>query len=189
MFLGEGRSPTRWAIHQRHNPYFVPSYLEGTTYGHRLKEASTTQHAQREVQQPTATNGQTGQPPGSLHNKSSASHLGMKFDVIERAPPFEDEDTVAPLPSRLNKEDKYGGLEVFSDGQEIKSSARNMREHEYEISSIRADHPIPPQAGLYYFEVHMLQDSNALSRRRDEYVVSMRLEERVPQVIHWSCLY
>ena len=96
---------------------------------------------------------------------------------------------MAPLPSRLSKDDKWGGIDVFGDGQEIKSTARNLREHEYEISSIRADHPIPPQAGLYYFEVHMLQESNALPRRRDEYVAPMRLEERTSTIIRRSCSY
>ena len=172
MFMDNDRIPSRWTNHQKNNPYFVPLYLQGSTYGLRLEEARKTHDEQKEVpqQQPPASNGQTSQAPSPspLRNQSSASHLGMKFDVIERAPPFEEEDTVAPLPSRLNKEDKYGGLEVFGDGQEIKSTPRSMREHDYEISSIRADHPIPPQVGLYYYEVHMLPDANALTRRRDE---------------------
>lgn len=169
--MGDGKGSNFWVPTPKNNGFFIPSYLQGSTYMQRLEESHKAQQAQREGQQPTGSNIQTGQAPAPLHSKSSASHLGMKFDVIERAPPFEDDDAVAPLPLKWNKDDKFGGLDVLGDGLEVKyTTPRGVREHDFEVCSIRSDHPIPPQAGLYYFEVQILSDSHHLTRRRDEYV-------------------
>ncbi len=177
MFMGsDGRSANFWLYQQRNNGFFVPSYLQGSTYMQRLEEAHKAQQVQKDGKQQNGASLQVGQGPGSLRSKSSASHLGMKFDVIERAPLFEADDTVAPLPSKWNKDDKSVGLEVLGDGLEVKYAAAkggNGREHEYEVCSIKADQPIPPQAGLYYFEVQILPDTNSQSRRREEYVASV----------------
>jgi Ran-binding protein 9/10 len=69
------------------------------------------------------------------------------------------------LPSRWNKEDKWGGLEVLGDSLEVKYTAlRGQSERDHEACSVRADHYMPPQCGIYYFEVTIL------SGKRDEYV-------------------
>jgi hypothetical protein len=85
--------------------------------------------------------------------------------LIERAPASEHTSTVPPLPTRWNKDDKFGALEVSANGLEVKYSAalRTTREQDHEMCGIRADHPMPSQAGIYYFEVSLL------SKRRDEY--------------------
>jgi Ran-binding protein 9/10 len=89
----------------------------------------------------------------------------MTYDVIERAPTFETDDTIAPLPSRWNRDDKHGGLEVVAEGLEVKYTAQKAPgERDYEAYAIRADHALPSQAGIYYYEVTLL------SRKRDEYV-------------------
>jgi len=89
--------------------------------------------------------------------------MGMKIDVVERAPTSEYEGVVAPLPSKWNKDDKQNSLEVIGDGQEVKyNSSRGTKDQDHEVCSIRADHAMPNQAGIYYFEVSIL------SRRRDE---------------------
>jgi len=85
--------------------------------------------------------------------------------VIEKALPLEDE-SLAPLPSRWNNQDKNTGLEVQGDGQEVKFTGTRASERDHEASSIRTDYPIPPQCGIYYFEVTLL------SRRREEYALS-----------------
>lgn len=171
MFVGDGKASNFWTSPQKNNGFFIPSYLQGSTYIQRLEEAHKAQQAQKEGQQQTGGSIQAGQAPSPLRSKSSSSHLGMKFDVIERAPPFEDDDAMAPLPSKWNKDDKYGWLDVLDDGLEVKyTTPRGGREHDYELCSIRSDHPIPPQAGLYYFEVQILSDAHHLTRRRDEYV-------------------
>ncbi|RYP09656.1 hypothetical protein DL765_008356 [Monosporascus sp. GIB2] len=178
-FMNDGRVGNLWAPQQRNNGFFIPSYLEGSAYMQRLEEAHRAQQAQKEGQQQNGGSLQPGQAPGSLRNKSSASHLGMKFDVIERSPPLEDDVTVAPLPSRWNKDDKFGGLEVLGDGLEVKYTApRGTREHDYEVCSIRADNPIPPQVGLYYFEVTIVSEVHPLQRRQSEATVCVGLSSK-----------
>ncbi|RYP79449.1 hypothetical protein DL769_002958 [Monosporascus sp. CRB-8-3] len=178
-FMNDGRVGNLWAPQQRNNGFFIPSYLEGSAYIQRLEEAHRAQQAQKEGQQQNGGSLQAGQAPGLLRNKSSASHLGMKFDVIERAPPHEDDVTVAPLPSKWNKDDKFGGLEVLGDGLEVKYTApRGTREHDYEVCSIRADNPIPPQVGLYYFEVTIVSEVHPLQRRQSEATVCVGLSSK-----------
>ncbi|KAK7754736.1 hypothetical protein SLS62_003294 [Diatrype stigma] len=179
MFMGDGKAANLWTSPQKNNGFFIPSYLQGSTYIQRLEEAYKAQQVQKESQPQAGGSLQTSQAPGPLRNKSSASHLGMKFDVIERTPPAEEDETVAPLPSRWNKEDKIGGLDVLGDGLEVKyTTSRGVRDHEYEMYSIRADHPIPSQAGLYYFELQILPDTHPLTRRRDEATVCIGLSSK-----------
>ncbi|RYP87441.1 hypothetical protein DL770_004779 [Monosporascus sp. CRB-9-2] len=178
-FMNDERVGNLWARQQRNNGFFIPSYLEGSAYIQRLEEAHRSQQAQKEGQQHNGGSLQAGQAPGPLRNKPSASHLGMKFDVIERAPPLEDDVTVAPLPSKWNKDDKFGGLEVLGDGLEVKYTApRGTREHDYEVCSIRADNPIPPQVGLYYFEVTIVSEVHPLQRRQSEATVCVGLSSK-----------
>lgn len=79
----------------------------------------------------------------------------MTYDLIEKAPPPSIE-TVAPLPSKWNTNDKYSGLEILADGLEVKYSGGRASEREHEAYSVRADHPMPTQCGIYYFEVTIL---------------------------------
>jgi Ran-binding protein 9/10 len=156
--------------------FFIPSYLKGSKHVQRLEEAYRAKLAARKG----APSTQSSQP-GSLSKSSSSANLhaptapshrgitydvienrGMQYDVIEKAPPLEDE-SLAPLPSRWNNQDKYNGLEVQGDGQEVKYTGTRSSERDHEASSIRTDHPIPPQCGIYYFEVTIL------SRKREEY--------------------
>jgi hypothetical protein len=89
----------------------------------------------------------------------------MTYDLIERAPTLDDDETIAPLPSKWNRDDKHGGLEVMAEGQEVKYTAQKAPgERDYEAFAIRADHAVPNQAGIYYYEMTIL------SRKRDEYV-------------------
>lgn len=156
--------------------FFIPSYLKGSKHVQRLEEAYRAKLAARKDCPSTQSS-----QPGSLSKSSSSANLhtpaapshrsitydvienrGMQYDVIEKAPPLEDE-SLAPLPSRWNNQDKYNGLEVQGDGQEVKYTGTRSSERDHEASSIRTDHPIPPQCGIYYFEVEIL------SRKREEY--------------------
>ena len=143
--------------------FFVPSYLKGSTYIHRLEEAHMSKMAQKEEH-----NQQSGLPTGTntvnLHSKPQ-SHRGMAFDVVEKPLVFDEDEAAMPLPTRWNRDDKYGGLEVLADGMEVKyTSPRGQGEREHEACAIRADHHMPQQCGIYYFEVTIL------SGRRDECV-------------------
>ena len=57
-----------------------------------------------------------------------------------------------PLPSKFNTQDASPLLGVSKGGIEIRYSGDFLSP----VGSIRADHPIPPSCGLYYFEVHIL---------------------------------
>jgi hypothetical protein len=92
----------------------------------------------------------------------------MTYDLIEKAPPLEDE-ILPPLPSKWNNQDKHAALEVLSDGQEAKfAGPKPERDRDLEAYAVRADHPMPPQCGIYYFEVTII------SRKREEHVSPLR---------------
>ncbi|KYK60437.1 hypothetical protein DCS_01574 [Drechmeria coniospora] len=137
---------------------FVPSYLRGSTYIRQLQEAQKTKlQGQKESQRP-AGNG-SGPNPAAFAQPSlpPAAHRGMTHNVIERPSASGCEDSVAPLPARWNKDEIGQGIEVQSDGLTIKyTGSKNHHEREYEAGGVRADHYMPSDGGLYYFEVQIL---------------------------------
>ncbi|RFU34198.1 hypothetical protein B7463_g2112, partial [Scytalidium lignicola] len=146
--------------------FFIPSYLKGSTYVRKLEEAHKAKLAAHRDGPSTHSS-----QPGSLSTSTSSvnlqakiapSHRGMTYDLIEKAPPADDE-ALASLPSKWNTHDKHSGLEVLSDGLEVKfASAKSATDRDHEACAIRADYPMPPQCGIYYFEVTIL------SRKREE---------------------
>ncbi|KAI0595874.1 SPRY domain-containing protein [Biscogniauxia sp. FL1348] len=167
MFMDYETSHGGWPNMRGNGGFFTPSYLRGSTYIQKLEEAYRAKESQRDSQQPHGVGLQNMGAHTPLGTKTPASHLGMTYDLIERAPTFEDNESIPPLPTRWNRDDKYGALEVSADGLEVKyqPTVRNAREQEHEVCGIRADHPMPSQAGVYYFEVTLM------SRRRDETTV------------------
>ncbi|KAI1745068.1 concanavalin A-like lectin/glucanase domain-containing protein [Xylaria scruposa] len=162
-FMPRGEVDESWTTGQENTGFFVPSYLRGSSYITKLEENHRAKEVQKENQQQSG-GGLPVASPDSLNGKSPAAHLGMTYDLIERAPTFDQPPTVPPLPTRWNKDDKFGALEVSSNGLEVKCNPalRTTREQDHEVSGIRADHPMPSQAGIYYFEVMLI------SKRRDE---------------------
>ncbi|KAI0440672.1 concanavalin A-like lectin/glucanase domain-containing protein [Xylaria telfairii] len=160
-FTPRGGIDEPWSTGQENTSFFIPSYLKNSTYITKLKEAHRAKEAQKENQQQAAGGLPAASPDSPLGGKSPAAHLGMTYDLIERVPAA---STIPPLPARWNKDDKFGALEVSANGLEVKCNPalRTAREQDHEISGIRADHPMPSQAGIYYFEVTLL------SKRRDE---------------------
>lgn len=80
----------------------------------------------------------------------------MTYDIIENAPPCEDDNL--PLPSRWNDMDKYPGLDLLQDGMQIRYNGPSNK-MELEAAAARADHPMSPQCGIYYFEVEIKNKS------------------------------
>jgi hypothetical protein len=155
--------------------FFIPSYLKGSKYVQDLEEA----HRARVMSHKDGPSTQSSQPGSlstsassiNLHAKMAPSHRGMTYDLIEKAPPVEDE-TLPPLPSRWNNHDKSSSLEVLSDGLEVKFTSmagKAAQERDHEACAIRADHPMPSQCGIYYFEVTII------SRKREEYAITYSL--------------
>lgn len=154
-----------------------PSYLEGSHYLARLeqqaRQRALSQHESNgggSVHGAAAANGSGGPHHGhggsGGGNKSpgNPSYLGIARDVVERTPAHEyggpEEDAlVDALPTRWGaaKEDRAPGLEVLSDGLEVKyTGSRSATDRDHEACAIRADNPMPLQCGLYYFEVTIL---------------------------------
>jgi hypothetical protein len=145
---------------------FVPTYLKNSKHVRKLQEAHDLKmKAQREALSTQSGSLSSSASSASLHAKVNPIHRGITWDVIEKSLPIED-DSVASLPTRWNSSDKSGNLEVLSDGQEVKFTGSKSTDRDHEAAAIRADHYMPPQCGLYYFEVTIL------SRKREEYVRS-----------------
>ncbi|KAI0107157.1 ran-binding protein [Nemania sp. FL0031] len=164
MFMPRGGVDEWWTTGQENTDFFTPSYLRGSNYMTKLGEVHRAKQAQKENHQPSTGVLPALSPDSSLSSKAPASHHGITYDVIERGPTFEHTSAVPPLPTRWNKDDKSGALEVSANGLEVKynPALRTTREQDHEICGIRADHPMPSQAGIYYFEVTLLP------KRRDE---------------------
>ena len=137
--------------------FFKPTYLRESKYMERLEAAHKANlAAHREASSAHSSN------PGSLSTSSSSvslhkltpSHRGMTYEIIEHQPPIE-EDGLAPLPSKWAEVDKHGGLEIAADGLDVKYVGLSKL-HDHEAAAARADHPMPPQCGIYYFEVTII---------------------------------
>ncbi|RSL66965.1 hypothetical protein CEP54_003523 [Fusarium duplospermum] len=138
--------------------FFVPSYLEGSTYVQKLHEAHRSKLQARDSNR-TSTNGfsQNLTTFNTQHPLPPGSHRGMAHTVIERPPVFDEDDSLAPLPSRWNKDDQWGGIEIQPDGLSIKYvGPKNQHDRDHEACAARADHYMPAQCGVYYFEVQIL---------------------------------
>ncbi|KAM0135056.1 hypothetical protein ACHAP3_005146 [Botrytis cinerea] len=145
--------------------FFVPSYLRGSKYVQKLEEAHKAKVlAHRDGSAPSSQPNSLSTSASSvnLHAKMVPSHRGRPYDLVEKTPLIEDEP-LSPLPSKWSTTDKFGALEVTSDGFEVKlTGPKSMNDRDNEASAIRSDHPMPPQCGIYYFEV------TVLSRKRED---------------------
>ncbi|KAK5992403.1 Ran-binding protein 9 [Cladobotryum mycophilum] len=138
--------------------FFVPSYLQSSTYVKKLEEAHrlrliSQQEAKRSKGNASDLNNST------LHSTSlpPGSHRGISHTVLERSSSLEEEDSLPPLPTKLNKDDMWNAIEIHSDGLGLKHvGQRNHPDRDHEASAVRADHFMPPQCGIYYFEVRIL---------------------------------
>ncbi|KAI2630075.1 ran-binding protein [Xylaria nigripes] len=149
--------------------FFTPSYLRGSSYITKLEEAHREQQAQKEHQRQAGGRIPAASSEGPSSGTAPASYMGITFDLIERPPKSDLTSTVPLLPTRWDKDNKSVALELSPNGLEIKynSALRPTREQDHEACAIRADHFMPSQAGIYYFEVTIL------SKRKDEVNVSV----------------
>ncbi|PTB68692.1 SPRY-domain-containing protein [Trichoderma citrinoviride] len=154
-------------------PFFVPSYLRGSAYLQKLEEAH---NAKLEAQKEGKRSKEDGQDLGSSGLDVSplppGGHRGILHTVLERTP-FDGEDNLAPLPTRLNAGDMWTSLEVTPDMLGVKyAGPKGHHDRDHEASAIRANHYIPPQCGIYYFEVQII------SGRRDDTTVAVGFSTR-----------
>ncbi|OJD17640.1 hypothetical protein AJ78_02290 [Emergomyces pasteurianus Ep9510] len=92
----------------------------------------------------------------NLH-RLAPSHRGMTHEIIEHPPSSSDDESppIMPLPSRWSDQNKNTGLDLLNDGLEVRYLGNPLK-LDHEAASCRADHPMPPQCGIYYFEVTIL---------------------------------
>ena len=137
--------------------FFKPTYLRESKYMEKLEAANKAKIAAQRDEPPARSSN-----PGSLSTSSSSvslqkmapSHRGMTYEIIEHQPHVED-DGLTPLPSKWADADKYGGLEITPDGLEVKYVGPSKL-NDNEAAAARSDHPMPPQCGIYYFEVNII---------------------------------
>ncbi|KAK4033739.1 hypothetical protein C8A01DRAFT_49718 [Parachaetomium inaequale] len=149
--------------------FLSPSYLRGTVYLQKLEEkhrarvvaeregsaSKAGQSSSSSLSSRLATNGSSSHLPMVGTKATGSAHRGVAYDIVEK-PLFaaEEDDTVSPLPSRWNRDDKEAALEVLGDGYEVRHTGRASSDHE--ASAIRADHYMSPSCGVYYFEITVL---------------------------------
>ena len=134
---------------------WIPAYLERTRYAQKLRDAYSAQ--KRSIRD----NGNNSGLTGSIWNRSSnariaPSHRGMTYDIIESNPP--QEERLTPLPSRLSSTDKSQGLDLLSEGTEVRYNGITGKV-DLEAASVRSDYPMSPQVGIYYYEITIRQKS------------------------------
>ena len=135
--------------------FFKPTYLRGSRYIEKLEAAHKAKiAAQRDAHAHSSHPGSlsTNSSNVSLH-KLAPSHRGMTYEIKEHQPLVED-DGLMQLPSRWADTDRSGGLEIAADGLDIRYQGPS-KVHDNEAAA-RADHPMPPQCGLYYYEVTII---------------------------------
>ncbi|KAL7959858.1 hypothetical protein V8C34DRAFT_97504 [Trichoderma compactum] len=153
--------------------FFVPSYLKGSTYVQKLEEAYNTKlEAQKEGKR-TKGNGQDLSSPGlSTTPLPPGAHRGILHSVLERTP-YDGDDSLAPLPIHWNPGDMWTSIEVMPNLLGLKyAGPKSHHERDHEASAIRADNFMPPQCGIYYYEVTIL------SGKRDDTTIAVGFSTR-----------
>ncbi|KAI1002915.1 hypothetical protein K3495_g5288 [Podosphaera aphanis] len=140
--------------------FFIPSYLKGSMYIKKLEEVNKTRNTVQKEEAPVPPS-RLG-PLSTIASNANFHDVSMNYDLIEKVPSVEDEP-LPPLPSRWSNNDIQPGLELLSDGLELKlGNSKLERDREHESFAVRANYPMPVQCGIYYFEVTIL------AREREE---------------------
>ncbi|KAJ3576275.1 hypothetical protein NP233_g531 [Leucocoprinus birnbaumii] len=70
------------------------------------------------------------------------------------APFIPEEQVTYPLPTRWSDQERSSSLSVSHDGRELSHHGTNNSDKEHGANA-RANHPVPPACGIYYFEVEI----------------------------------
>jgi SPRY domain len=174
----------------RERDYWLPEYLHLTHYGRMVSQyrqllqrtqpslqhggsnstspatASTTP-MRRELSGATPHTVPSSRNPSPHNQNYNVTARGVAFEVAEKSAPQSTNATATSssstepplLPSKLNDRDRCTILEILNDGMEVHFSAPS-KGTESDAASVRADRPIPPQCGVYYYEVSVLARGN-----------------------------
>lgn len=137
--------------------FFKPSYLLRSRYISRLDAAHRAKLVAQQRDASLSASASASNPPLSASPsythlpRIAPSHRGMTYDLIEKEPPATS-DHINPLPTQWSTSDKYDGLELSPDGLDVRYTGP-VHKHDHEAAALRADNPMPPQCGIYYFEI------------------------------------
>lgn len=140
-------------------PFITPSFLQNSRYVEKLEVAfrakTAAAHEMASSVSRSGIHALSRHPSsGSLPKPKMQPHRGVRHDIVEME--IEDEkDGLEPLPSKWSETDKCPGLELLADGLEVKLS-QTPKPDEHRAAMVRADHPMPAQCGIYYYEVTIL---------------------------------
>lgn len=154
----EGSEPTI----KDHDPFFVPSYLSGSSYVRKLETAHRARlqarnEAVKEHNREMATGLPRGQPGLRINPAPAGSSNGLSQTPLERLSWPKLEDDIMPLPSRWNPGDSWGSIEFLEAGRSLKFiGPRSHQDRDHEAAAVRADYSMPPECGIYYYEVHII---------------------------------
>lgn len=160
------QSPSSFFDPYSSSPFFTPSYLRNSSYAARLNADHQARITSTENDDATTSNplsGLSSSSTSSSHGNGgpriALSHRGMTHDVIEREPPSSIDDhhhiPLPLLPSRWSDTDKFPTLETLHGGLEVRYTGP-LNKHDHEAAAVRTDNPMPPQCGIYYFEITIL---------------------------------
>ncbi|KAJ5109737.1 SPla/RYanodine receptor SPRY [Penicillium argentinense] len=135
---------------------FTPSYLIGSAYIEGLEEAQraklVAQHREANGSSTATSNPPLSTSSSNIHlPRMAPSHRGMTYDIIEKEPPLAS-DQPMPLPSQWSADDGKDVLEIT--GNAVRYTGP-LHKTDHEAAAVRADHPMPAQCGIYYFEVRI----------------------------------
>ena len=136
-----------------------PTHLRGSRYmeqyeaAYKAKVKARTDAAANHTSNPSALSRSSSSV--SLH-KMAPSHRGMTYEIIEHQPPSNDTGP-SPLPLRWNEADKNRSIDIEDNGSSLKYTSPLAKLHDHEAAAVRADQPMPPQCGIYYYEIHIHQ--------------------------------
>lgn len=148
-------------------PEFIcPSYLRSSRYVQRLAEehnaaVASTKESRRQARH--VFYNKDNPPSAPLSTSSSGVNLSKLSttygrpsaqDQIDRISIIDLEEGLDRLPSAWSNTDKCSGLDVLNGGVEVKFTGATKTSDE--AASIRSDHSMPKDVGLYYFEVTVL---------------------------------
>ncbi|KAL7949598.1 hypothetical protein V8C42DRAFT_311370 [Trichoderma barbatum] len=153
--------------------FFVPSYLKGSTYVQKLEEAYNTKLEAQKESKRAKGNGQDLSTSGlNAAQLPPGSHRGILHTVLERTP-FDGDDNLAPLPIHWSTGDMWTSIEVTPNLLGLKyAGPKSHHERDHEASAIRADNFMPPQCGIYYYEVKII------SGKRDDTTIAVGFSTR-----------
>lgn len=153
---------------KRSPPFFMPSYLQGSVYARKVENQYKTRLEAKDSHiRASISNGMAG----LAHNgRTGISHRGAVDCTAEQSAGLTIQSgiTVGNLPSKWNQLEKAPALQILTDGSEVKYAIpKSSTDCDLEAAAVRADNPIPPQCGIYYFEITIL------SKKREETTIGV----------------